>query len=251
MHLGGCFFLTHGTRVFTSSTCGPYTSGICDFVSAFSLAGNFLVTFSFAIVLFLISVLGGLLLGGVMAGRMGSRQAALANAVAASFHRPHKLMHHVTLPTRNGTTEIDHILVADTGVFIIEAKHYAGAVDGSPQDAQWVQMFGRGFRRFQNPIHQNFGHVKAVQSLFRFPDEHFISLVVFTGSARLKADFGPQVITLRELGPFLNQSRPVVFDPTQMAMIIGRIELTRLDRSAETDEQHINNVRARLGRRRR
>jgi len=195
---------------------------------------------------FLIAALAGLLCGAWLSTRLGLRQGAVAATVKQSFHRPHKLMHHVTLPLRNGTTEIDHIIVADTGVFVIEAKHYSGWIFGSPGDAKWTQVLYRRHRRFQNPIQQNYGHIKAIQSLSSFPDENYISVVVFTGTAELKASMGPGVIRLAELGQFLNQPRPVVFTRDQMALIIGRIEMARLDRSTETDEQHINNVRNRL-----
>lgn len=200
---------------------------------------------------FLFSVVIGLAVGAWWSTRLGRRQGALAAAVMRHFHRPHKIMHHVTMRTRTGTTEIDHIIVADVGIFIIEAKHYQGLIFGTPDDSQWLQVVHRTQRRFQNPIQQNFGHVRAVRSLFQFADENFIPLVVFTGSATLKTDVGPGVIRLVELGEFLNTPRPVVFNKDQMAMIIGRIELARLDRSAGTDEQHINNVRDMLLKRRR
>lgn len=158
-------------------------------------------------------------------------------------------MHHVTLPIPNGTTEIDHIIVADTGVFVIEAKHYSGWIFGKANDAHWTQVLYRTRRRFQNPIRQNYGHLKAIQSLSHFPFETFISLVVFTGTAQFKTNMGPGVLRLSELAYFLNQPRPGILTRDQMALFVGRIELARLDRSAETDEQHINNVRSRLGRR--
>jgi hypothetical protein len=210
-----------------------------------------MVTAAYLVTAFFFSVLIGLAAGAWWSTRLGRRQGALAAAVKRHFHRPHKILHHVTLPTRTGTTEIDHIIVADTGIFIIEAKHYHGMIFGSPDDLKWTQVLYRTRRRFQNPIRQNFGHLKAVRSLCHFPDENFIPLVVFTGSATIKTDPGPGVIRLSALGEFLNQPRPVVFTKDQMAMILGRIELERLDRSAETDEQHINNVRNMLLKRRR
>ncbi len=200
---------------------------------------------------FLIAALAGLLCGAWWSAQLGRRQGAVAATIKRTFHRPHKLMHHVTLPIRTGTTEIDHIIVADTGVFVIEAKHYSGWVFGSAGDAKWTQVLYRTRRQFQNPVRQNYGHIKAIQALSSFPDQHYISVVVFTGTAQLKTDMGPGVIHLAQLGDFLNAPRPVVFTRDQMALIVGRIELSRLDRSAETDEQHINNVQNRLQRRHR
>ena len=54
-----------------------------------------------------------------------------------------------------------------------------------------------------NPAHQNYGHMKALQSLFTLSDEVFIPVVVFTGNAELKSDLGPGVMKLDGLIDFL------------------------------------------------
>jgi hypothetical protein len=45
--------------------------------------------------------------------------------------------------------------------------------------------------RFQNPVRQNYGHVKTLQSLFTLPEDNFVPAVVFTGDAEFKTDLGP------------------------------------------------------------
>ena len=102
--------------------------------------------------------------------------------------------------------------------------------------------------RFQNPIRQNYGHVKTVKSLFTLPDDGFIPVVVFTGGAEFKTDLGPSVIKLEDLGRLLTRDRAVVLDERKMAYVVGRIEMKRSRRSLETDEYHINYVRTRLQR---
>ena len=155
-------------------------------------------------------------------------------------------MNNVTLPTSNGTTQIDHILVADTGIFVIETKHYSGWIFGNPQDSQWTQTIYRKKSRFQNPLRQNYGHVKTLQSLFDLTEDCFHSVVVFTGDAEFKTDLGPKVVQLAGLIPFLSAERPALFDERKIASIIGRIEMKRERRSLETDEYHINRVRSQL-----
>jgi hypothetical protein len=46
--------------------------------------------------------------------------------IGLRFARPHVLLNNVTLKTEAGTTQIDHILVAETGIFVIEGKHFTG-----------------------------------------------------------------------------------------------------------------------------
>lgn len=173
-------------------------------------------------------------------------EARLADKIGKDFFRPHLLLNNLTLATARGTTQIDHVLVADTGIFVIETKHYSGWIFGNPQDSQWTQTFPRKKFRFQNPLHQNYGHVKTLQSLLDLTADHFHSVVVFTSDAEFKTDLGPNVVRLAGLIPFLSAERPALFDERKMAGIIGRIEMKRERRSLETDEYHINHVRNRL-----
>ena len=193
-----------------------------------------------------ISFLLGLVVGRLVLQRRNVGEAMVANTIGLQFLRPHILVNNVTLETANETAQIDHLLIADTGVFIIETKHYKGWIFGSPSAALWTQVIYRYKSTFQNPIRQNYGHVKAVQSLFTLPKEAFVPVVVFTGEAEFKSDLGSGVLRLQELIPYLATNRPVIFDERKMAYIIGRIEMKRMRRSLETDEYHLNLVRRRI-----
>ena len=191
---------------------------------------------------------------GVTIGAGGARwqyrknigEAMLADTIGRVFSRPHLLLNNVTLPTTGGTTQIDHVLVADTGIFVIETKHYSGWIFGNPKDSQWTQSIYRHKSRFQNPLRQNYAHIVALQGLFDLPENNFYSVVVFTGDAEFKSDLGGNVVKLAGLIPFLTAERPAVFDERKMAYVVGRIEMKRNRRSLETDEYHINHIRNRL-----
>jgi restriction system protein len=197
---------------------------------------------------FLVGMIVGFIAGRYSLFRKYRGEAMLANVIATNFSRPHVLLNNVTLKTNDGTTQIDHVLITDMGIFVIETKHYDGWIFGDPQSRQWTQTIYRKKSRFQNPIHQNFGHVKALVSLFNLPNDNFHSVVVFTGNAEFKTDPGPGVIHLPDLISFLSADRPVVFDERKIAYVVGRIEMKRERRSVETDEYHINYVRRRLTR---
>jgi hypothetical protein len=156
------------------------------------------------------------------------------------------LINNVTLETGNGTTQIDHILVTEAGLFVIETKHYGGWIFGNPHDDYWTQTIYRKKSRFQNPLMQNYGHVKMLQKLFKLPDSAFIGVVVFTSNAEFRTDLGLNTILLDQLIGFVEQRREKVLDERQMAYVVGRIEMKRFVRSTETDEYHINHVRAKI-----
>ncbi|MGD0816547.1 MAG: nuclease-related domain-containing protein [Verrucomicrobiota bacterium] len=152
----------------------------------------------------------------------------------------------MTIATDDGTAQIDHILVADTGIFVIETKHYSGWIFGRPNDRYWTQTIFKKKSRFLNPLRQNYGHVKALQALFTLPGSAFIPIVVFTGTAEFKTEVGQAVLKLHQLLSELSSDRPVVFDEKKMTYIVGRIEMKRLGRSIETDEYHQESVRRRV-----
>jgi restriction system protein len=199
-----------------------------------------------AAIIFFIALILGIAIGRQILIHQSMGEAMVANAISLHLPQPHVLLNNVTLQTPEATTQIDHVLVTTAGIFVIETKHYQGWIFGGPDQAQWTQTIYKKKSRFQNPIRQNYGHLKTLQSLFTLPSDNFFPLVVFTGDAEFKSDLGPTVLKLHELIPFLTTARPILFDERKMAYIVGRLEMKRLRRSLETDEYHLNAIRRKL-----
>jgi len=154
------------------------------------------------------------------------------------------LVNNVTIKVgaTDRTTQIDHILVAPTGIYVIETKHYDGWIYGDPRRREWRQVFYRKKIPMNNPVFQNHGHVAELQRALGLPATHFKNLVVFSGRAEFKTDLGPDVIHIYDLADYFARAarvRPVVLDEQRMAWAIGRIEQIRRPRSQETDEYHV------------
>ncbi|PFJ05273.1 hypothetical protein COD67_10000 [Bacillus cereus] len=76
------------------------------------------------------------------------------------------VLHNVTVYTEYGdTTQIDHIVIAETGVFVIETKNYEGWIYGDEKSARWTQGIFRKKSSFQNPFRQNYKHIKAIEGV--------------------------------------------------------------------------------------
>lgn len=104
------------------------------------------------------------------------------------------VLNDIMLKTSVGTTQIDHIVVSIYGIFVIETKNYKGWIYGSEQSNQWVQnMYGKKYQ-FRNPIKQNYGHIKALETVLELSVDKFIPIVVFLGSATLKVKVKSLVI---------------------------------------------------------
>lgn len=86
----------------------------------------------------------------------------LANVSARLFlikDRYH-LIKNVTLPTEDGTTQIDYIIVSEYGVSVVETKNMKGWIFGKAKQRQWAQKIYRYSQKLQNPLNQNYKHVK-------------------------------------------------------------------------------------------
>ena len=94
-------------------------------------------------------------------------EARLSRALTRRFVAPdYHLLNHVTLHLKDGTTQIDHVLVSRFGIFVIETKDYKGWIFAGAGDRHWTQVLYRVKFRFQNPIRQNYKHVCAIQELW-------------------------------------------------------------------------------------
>jgi Nuclease-related domain len=196
---------------------------------------------------------GGLLGYGLARYRATSFQnrgeALVSQMIQANFSSPDfHLLSHITLKLRDGTTQVDHILVSRFGVFVIETKDYNGWIFANAKHANWTQvMFGRKYR-FQNPIFQNMRHTQAVSDLLDFlPREAIKPLVIFVGQAQFKTDRPPGVFTLPELIEQIRSQTDEVLSLNRMQFCVGRLETARLAITGNTDLEHVQNLQRRHG----
>lgn len=156
------------------------------------------------------------------------------------------LLNNITLKVDDHTTQIDHILVSTFGVFVIETKHYSGWIFGDADSKTWTQTFRRMKFRFQNPIRQNFKHLKAVQELLDFvPPEQIKGLVVFSGDATFKTSHPVGVHTIGSMVNYLKGLTEEVLTENRMQFCVGRLECKRLALTQTTDVEHRQNLAAR------
>jgi restriction system protein len=167
-------------------------------------------------------------------------EAAVFMAVKPNFSPPeYYLLNNVTIPFQDGTTQIDHVLVSTKGIFVIETKNYSGWIFADEKSKHWMQAIYRVKSRFQNPIHQNYLHIKALEQLLDFlPKEHIHSVVVFTGSAQFKTPIPKGVYYLHQLVEFLKTFQDDVISPNRVEFCVGRLECKRYEITKMTDIQH-------------
>lgn len=176
-------------------------------------------------------------------------ESRVSRAIQANFGPPdYHLLNHITLELRDGTTQIDHILISRYGIFVIETKDYKGWIFANPAHAQWTQVLVSGKFKFQNPVIQNKLHVKTVEELLDFlPTNAIKSLVVFSGKAEFKTNKPPGVFSVTELVDYLRGCKDEILSINRMQFCVGRLETARLAVTGKTDLEHLNYLRRRHG----
>lgn len=91
------------------------------------------------------------------------------------------------IKTKNGTTQIDHVVISPYGLMIIETKNYKWWIYGKEESEYWTQVIYKNKYRFRNPIKQNWGHICELKEVLpEYKDVPFYSIIVIAGSAKIK-----------------------------------------------------------------
>lgn len=189
-------------------------------------------------------VLGAVLKSAWFKGKMGERavKKLMARHLDPSVYREFS---DVTLHTEDGTTQIDHIYVSPFGILVIETKNMRGWIFGSRNQAQWTQTIYRNKFRFQNPLRQNYKHIKALESLLGLPQRVFKTLVVFTGDCTFKTEMPDEVRTRSDLIEYIRSIDVRILSETQVAEVCETIKTQRVAPSHRSHRDHVKNLRRR------
>jgi restriction system protein len=153
------------------------------------------------------------------------------------------LFKNVTLPTEDGSTQIDHVIVSQYGVFVIETKNMKGWIFGSPHLKTWTQKVYRHTTKFQNPLHQNYKHTQKLQAALELGPDKVVSVVVFVGDSTFKTAMPDNVVYAGGYIRFIkSKSHPVLTD-SEVQNICARIQSGRLKPSIKTHIEHVKHVK--------
>ncbi|MFT7561023.1 MAG: restriction system protein [Flavobacteriales bacterium] len=153
------------------------------------------------------------------------------------------LIKNVTLPTEDGTTQIDHIVVSKMGIFVIETKNMKGWIFGTPNQKQWTQKIFKHSSKFQNPLHQNYKHTKTIENCLGVNPEHINSVIVFTGDSSFKTKMPENVTYSGGCVKYIKSKKEEVLTQNDVKDIINKIEAGRLQRGIKTNLNHIAHVK--------
>lgn len=125
-----------------------------------------------------------------IAGKIGEDAVSNAAYIACLYDgRHYKLLRNVYIPVLGGYTEIDVLLLHESGIYVFESKNLLGSVYGDEDHHQWQRYKPNGeMDRIPNPIMQNDNHIEALCNFLKQNKYQFraFSIIVFGEKANLK-----------------------------------------------------------------
>ena len=130
----------------------------------------------------------------------------------------YRRFHDVIIPSSNGTTQIDHILVSPFGLFIVETKNKKGWIYGSESQSKWTQVVYKNKYSFQNPLRQTYRHKKVLSKFLDLDESNIETIVYFNGDSKFKTELPSNVLSYG-LGSYIKQFQDTVLSNDEIERI--------------------------------
>src|SRR3989338_2035760 len=156
----------------------------------------------------------------IFKGWMGEKETQLGMWMKLDSNT-YKRFNNIIIQTKNGTTQIDHIILSRYGIFVIETKN-----------------------RFQNPLHQNYKHTRALADYLKIDHSKIHSIVFFIGdNVELKSDFPPNIMT-SGLSSYIKKFNEFLFSDTEIIRLEQYLKQSKNNNTIST-KQHVHILKER------
>ncbi|MBV7528412.1 MULTISPECIES: nuclease-related domain-containing protein [unclassified Pseudomonas] len=153
--------------------------------------------------------------------------------------------HNITLNTIDGTTQIDHVFLSPYGIFVVETKNKRGWIFGNERQSQWTQKLYKKTFTFQNPLRQNYKHLKALQATLGVGPEHLHSVVTFVGASTFKSEMPANVTQGSGFIRYIKSFKQPVFTDAEVEALVQALQRGRRPPGPATHREHVQNLKRR------
>lgn len=192
-------------------------------------------------ILFLVAVFFVIILFKTKTGRGAWGEYHVKKALGKNIIDQQYVIHNLLIVNEGKSSQIDHIVIKRTGIFVIETKNYAGQIYGNENQREWTQVlrYGKIKNRFYNPIMQNRTHIYALSKLLG-RSNGFVSIVVFL-NATLMTAMPPEVGHMDNIKRIYQQNTKEIISTHEMRVIYEKL-LSFKNNPQISEKQHIHNI---------
>lgn len=150
------------------------------------------------------------------------------------------IINDIMIKTKDGSThQIDHVVISKYGIFVIETKQYNGYIKGNDYDKRWLIKNGKKKIYVNNPLHQNYGHVKSLEEILNLPEEKFISLVCIPSRATVSVKSNNVTRIYDLIDKITSYKEDIIENTNEIYEIINNLNITdKVERKV-----HVKNAR--------
>jgi DNA-directed RNA polymerase subunit RPC12/RpoP len=179
--------------------------------------------------------------------RKGARgEKLVAGRLRKGLPDEYRILNDIYLPLPDGTTtQIDHVIVSQYGVFVVETKTYSGWIFGDEKSKEWTQSIYRKKSRFQNPMRQNYRHICALADNLGIDKSYFIGVVAFTGDCTFKTDMPDGVVYSRRAAEYIRSHNKPTIKASQVDELANAIAEWQGTVGEERKSCHVANLKKR------
>ena len=177
-------------------------------------------------------------------GKRGEK--AVARRLRRGLPDEYRILNDVYLPLPDGTTtQIDHIVVSQYGIFVVETKTYSGWIFGDGKSREWTQSIYRKKSRFQNPMRQNYRHICALAGNLGIDKSYFTGVVAFTGGCTFKTDMPDGVVYSRRAAAYIRSHNTPKIKVKQLDELASAIAEWQGTLTEKQIDRHVANLKKR------
>ena len=153
------------------------------------------------------------------------------------------IINNILIKTNGYTHQIDHVIVSQYGIFCIETKQYNGYIIGSKWDKNWTRIVGKNRYPYENPIRQNYGHVKTLCELLNMDESKIYNIVCIPSGAKLRIKHDGELVRYDTIVDKILSYKDIVIDNVdEIVDIINKNNIT--DKTIR--KEHIENIKNNL-----
>ena len=157
----------------------------------------------------------------------------------------YRVINDLLLQNNGYSSQIDHVVVSEYGVFVIETKNYQGEIYGGANSEMWTQNIYGSKSRFRNPIWQNQGHITAIRYVLGNPTRiPFENIVLFSDGANLRLDKSLPVYHWRKVIPIIEGAADVERISSDVADRIYSKLLSANVKDKRARKEHVRSAKA-------
>lgn len=157
--------------------------------------------------------------------------------------KTYRRFHNVIIPSKNGTAQIDHLLVSPYGLFIVETKNIKGWIFGSENNQKWTNTVYSNKYQFQNPLKQTYRQKKVLSAFLGMPVSKIHTVIYFVGDCEFKTQMPANVLN-SGLGSYIKRFHKPILSPTLLERTIGALQKHKSESSLTTTD-HVRSLRQR------